>query len=543
MTKAVHLWLGPTQMPIVLVCHCGKKLRARDEQAGTSCKCPACGTALRVPYPMAKAIPPPPPEELEDPQFVDEQDVMTDVPAPPAPPPRREDPLDQLKAAIAKRKGSSGSGRPGSPQARARVEPYTPPGEVPVYEEDFAPPAMLPQTPGSHVAQQPGDIPEPVRGWRVIDPLSDRPPPRAVDAPAGEEVARLERTWRGHVYWILLLLCIPLVALTVAGKADVDEMLRKALEKHGYSEKLVDEEEKGDRQSGKPHALGFDRQQVEKLLSELPGHRLEGAFLARDTWLHWPIALLATVVFFALVAFAIPAEAAPPKELFAAGVFTATLGVGMLLMIQYFGACTCIGLWYIAALHPNAPFGPSLLGFVFGVGVCEEIIKCIPVLWVLHKRSGLVGWRECCLIGMASGAGFGISEGIHYCANYYNGLVGLDIYLVRFLSSCGIHVVLSGACGIMIFRKQKHLSDWLDPWDWVMTMTAIMLAPIFLHGLFDALLKQKMDAAAVGVWVASFALLAWLITDARHREWKAAHAVISGPKLIRTAKGTKFVQS
>lgn len=40
-------------MPITITCFCGKKLRARDELAGTRAKCPACGQMLLVPPPDA----------------------------------------------------------------------------------------------------------------------------------------------------------------------------------------------------------------------------------------------------------------------------------------------------------------------------------------------------------------------------------------------------------------------------------------------------------------------------------------------------------
>ena len=43
-------------MPIILTCPCGRTLRAKDDQAGRACRCPACGTTLQVPYPVAKAV-------------------------------------------------------------------------------------------------------------------------------------------------------------------------------------------------------------------------------------------------------------------------------------------------------------------------------------------------------------------------------------------------------------------------------------------------------------------------------------------------------
>ena len=68
-----------------------------------------------------------------------------------------------------------------------------------------------------------------------------------------------------------------------------------------------------------------------------------------------------------------------------------------------------LGAMYLAALDPTAPFGASLLGHFLGVGLCEEMIKSLPVMWRIY-RPDHCGWREACLWGMASGAGFGVSE-------------------------------------------------------------------------------------------------------------------------------------
>jgi hypothetical protein len=47
-------------MPIALTCSvCARKLKVRDEAAGKSVQCPACGTVLRVPGATAAAVPPP----------------------------------------------------------------------------------------------------------------------------------------------------------------------------------------------------------------------------------------------------------------------------------------------------------------------------------------------------------------------------------------------------------------------------------------------------------------------------------------------------
>jgi RsiW-degrading membrane proteinase PrsW (M82 family) len=133
-----------------------------------------------------------------------------------------------------------------------------------------------------------------------------------------------------------------------------------------------------------------------------------------------------------------------------------------------------------------------------------------------------------------------VSEGVHYCSSFYNGIFGADIYFVRFMSSAGLHIMLSGACGILIFRKRKFL-DWSDPFDSLLTLIAIMLVPIFLHGLFNTVLKVELDWLAIVVWLASFAWLAWLINESRKKENVSPIPVAAAPKLVRTEKGTRFV--
>jgi hypothetical protein len=143
---------------------------------------------------------------------------------------------------------------------------------------------------------------------------------------------------------------------------------------------------------------------------------------------------------------------------------------------------------------------------------------------------------------MASGAAFGVAEGVHYCMMFYNGISPASEYLVRFTSIASLHVMLSGACGIMIFHKRKHLGSWIGFYDWVLTMTALMIVPIVLHGLYDALLKVHLDGAALVVWLATFAWLAWLITSSRNNEIQQTRKAMEGAsKIVRTEKGTRFV--
>ena len=134
-----------------------------------------------------------------------------------------------------------------------------------------------------------------------------------------------------------------------------------------------------------------------------------------------------------------------------------------------------------------------------------------------------------------------ISEALLYSFRYYNGIEPADIYIVRFTSSVALHTLLSGACAMMIQRKQEHLVEDLDPINWTMTLMAIILVPIFLHGLFDTFAKKHLEAGSFAVAVGSFIWLAMLIRAARRREQSVATVQAAGPRVVRTAKGTRYV--
>jgi RsiW-degrading membrane proteinase PrsW (M82 family) len=355
--------------------------------------------------------------------------------------------------------------------------------------------------------------------------------PRPVISAPDEDITAAEASWRGKIFWLLLLAMLPLAVQTLAGHEDTIDRIKRTLKNHPDLEQRFGE--LGDHMT---------RRDADRLIQLLPEHRLDGALVPRGSLVHWPWALAAAGIFFGIVVFAIPGFPAKPLNLVLAGLFTGTGGVLLLLGIQIVGffCFCCIGAAYLAALDPRAPFGPSLLGFFFGVGFFEEFIKCLPVLFLLYRYEH-VPWRTACVWGMASGAGFGISEGIHYASNYYNGFEPLGIYFVRFLSCVAFHTLLSGACAILLQRKMHFLQQGEGPYDWIFTLMAIISVPIFLHGLFDTLAKKNMDILAFGVAIAAFAWLAWLIKTSRERERIGDKPAVAAPRLVHTERGTRFV--
>jgi RsiW-degrading membrane proteinase PrsW (M82 family) len=77
------------------------------------------------------------------------------------------------------------------------------------------------------------------------------------------------------------------------------------------------------------------------------------------------------------------------------------------------------------------------------------------------------------MVGLLSGIGFGVSEGIHYSSDFYNGVLGADVYCVRFISCVALHAVWSGSAAVFIFRHQAQLqasrtssTAWSRGWRW-----------------------------------------------------------------------------
>jgi RsiW-degrading membrane proteinase PrsW (M82 family) len=255
---------------------------------------------------------------------------------------------------------------------------------------------------------------------------------------------------------------------------------------------------------------------------------VSGALFPRSSWAHWGLAAAATVLFLAFMMFLASDGSAQPIHVLVVGLITATLGVGFLLLVQMLAALTrgfvliggsvvallfyvlkFIAFSYDAASDPDNGFFLSFLGFTMGVGLCEELVKAIPLFWRRNEDGGST-WRGLFIWGLASGAGFGIAEGIIYSSRYYNGISGPGMYAVRFLSCVALHAIWSGSVAITLYLK-RDMFNHIDMWhDWIGPVLFVIGMPMILHGLFDTCLKKDLNAAALVVALLSFGYLAFL---------------------------------
>ena len=128
---------------------------------------------------------------------------------------------------------------------------------------------------------------------------------------------------------------------------------------------------------------------------------------------------------------------------------------------------------------------------------------------VRHFRyHATLDWRGACLWGLASGVGFGVSEGISYASSYYNGVQSAPIYAVRFISCVGLHAIWSGAAAVTLFERQSSLQTHCSSLEFIWRLLQIVAIPMILHGLYDTLLKKDMPAVALLAAVVSFG---WMV--------------------------------
>jgi RsiW-degrading membrane proteinase PrsW (M82 family) len=270
-------------------------------------------------------------------------------------------------------------------------------------------------------------------------------------------------------------------------------------------------------------------QSEDEVFALLPHRRLKGALLERGSSAHWYMAGAAVVLFVSFFLFLAGRAATKPTEVLGVGLFTSTVGIGLLLVIPWvaaripfilsgrIGLCIYVVLAFIVLTHyfamdPGTGFVVSLVAFTLGVALSEELVKTIPLYWhdVLERGTE---WRGLFAWGLASGAGFGIAEGLLYASRYYNGIHGPDMYLVRFVSCVTLHAIWSGSAAVMMFKHRFDLLREGSWWEWLYPRVYVVAIPVVLHGLYDTLLKIEWNIAAVAVAFASFGYLAYVLRD------------------------------
>lgn len=182
--------------------------------------------------------------------------------------------------------------------------------------------------------------------------------------------------------------------------------------------------------------------------------------------------------------------------------FTGIIGIWLLLFIYRF-----LPEFYLN-LADNSNLIVSLLGYIVQVGICEELIKALPIYIAIKWFRKDLNILSLVTIGVFSGLGFAAFENLHYgetaigsaytkTINYgVEGLVSgvqnaMVLVMLRSLSLVFCHAVFSGIVGYFIttalIRKEKKGA---------LIVIGFATASI-LHGVYDWLAGLQPTLAAL----------------------------------------------
>lgn len=253
---------------------------------------------------------------------------------------------------------------------------------------------------------------------------------------------------------------------------------------------------------------------------------LAASVLTTDTPIaYWALALYFSLLWAGFFAVAYHSEGARPRIAVAMYFGTGIFSIALLLMVLQFGLDDA-----------RTPFLNSdnwvvaLLGFIFGVGVPEELVKALP-LFVLCRVAKLPPLRLFIYYGLISGLGFGFYEGINYQtdANTVTALSHLKAntsaadnvaalatyYLdnvLRLTSAPFFHAVWTGIAAFFIWFGMRFPVHRLG-----FFVLAIAIPAIY-HGLYDGFLQIGQPAMTILVALLSAALLTVYVGTAENIE-------------------------
>jgi RsiW-degrading membrane proteinase PrsW (M82 family) len=365
-------------------------------------------------------------------------------------------------------------------------------------------------------------VPESMRGKstpctscvaHVHIPADAPPAPPRLKVAASEAIRAVDT--KGRRPFLFSLLLLPLLMSILGGETDLRDRLERTRKNHAE--------------------VAQRAENLDGFLKALPDQRAEGALLSRTSWVPWAFAGVAAVGFWAILLYLFPMGRANSLHLWTVGLLIGTVGVLLLWGFQFLALYSrrlqgggAVGLIILSILHfigdsyelaldPSKGFFKSLAGFTFGVGLCEEVCKMLP-LAIAFRLGAQLDVRGAVAWGLAMGVGFGVSEGIHYSGECYNGLAGADLYGVRFISCVALHAVWSGTAALFLWSSRGEFEE---PEHWYGMIVPLVLAAMpsmALHGLYDTLLKHDQDFLAFLVAAASYTSFFRLGARYRRRE-------------------------
>ena len=180
----------------------------------------------------------------------------------------------------------------------------------------------------------------------------------------------------------------------------------------------------------------------------------------------WSLGLYFAAIWGAILHRTIKPDRVEPQILISAFLFTAVIGIGVVLTVQVLP-----GVAQLYSASDSREVGWKLFGSIFGVGIVEESAKALPLyFWFIVQKKETTP-REAAFVGVVSGLAFGVAEAVTYSIDYANDQAAgrttpgafLIHQFVRMISLPLLHALWAGIAGYFVGlaarfpRKQSAL--------------------------------------------------------------------------------------
>lgn len=184
-----------------------------------------------------------------------------------------------------------------------------------------------------------------------------------------------------------------------------------------------------------------------------------------------------------------------------------TVSVFFLTQIAVFVIFSGLNRLNLFYAFTNAAFPVNAIGFILGVGLTEEFVKMLPLLYLVHRSREPLLPQTLVYYGLMSGIAFGVFEGVQYQitinvqADYTTAFL---LNIARLTSLPFLHALWGGICGYFVgfanlyprYRKSLYV--------------LALAVPAVLHGLYDSFASAIYIGSLAIAFISVLALMSYL---------------------------------
>jgi RsiW-degrading membrane proteinase PrsW (M82 family) len=148
-----------------------------------------------------------------------------------------------------------------------------------------------------------------------------------------------------------------------------------------------------------------------------------------------------------------------------------------------------IGNAYECVSNPDSNVFEKIFGHVFGVGLCEEATKLIPLFWFVlsgKDRSSKIGYRELLIVAFFSGLGFGIGEAIYGYAPW-SGNFSVGSNVLRWFACVPSHAIYTVIDAAFLWLIAPKIISADNNYSKFGFMVLCVIAVAVVHGFYNVL--------------------------------------------------------